>query len=202
MPLMPKRVKYRKVSKGSRAGYATSGTELAYGEFGLKALTRGLLTATQIEACRVAINREMKRKGKLWIRVFPDKPVTRKPIEVRMGGGKGNPEFWAAVILPGKVLFEVGGVSEEVAKQDLMSTENNNRGARKVRKGVVVSKSGAKTVKVQVSYRELHPVYGKVITRTKNYQAHDEADTAKVGDTVTIMETRPLSATKRWRIVK
>ena len=118
MPLMPKRVKYRKVSKGSRAGYATSGTELAYGEFGLKALTRGLLTATQIEACRVAINREMKRKGKLWIRVFPDKPVTRKPIEVRMGGGKGNPEFWAAVILPGKVLFEVGGVSEEVAKNE------------------------------------------------------------------------------------
>ena len=109
----------RKVSKGSRAGYATSGTELAYGEFGLKALTRGLLTATQIEACRVAINREMKRKGKLWIRVFPDKPVTRKPIEVRMGGGKGNPEFWAAVILPGKVLFEVGGVSEEVAKECL-----------------------------------------------------------------------------------
>ena len=119
MPLMPKRVKFRKVSKGNRSGYATSGTDLAYGEFGLKALTRGLLTATQIEACRVAINREMKRKGKLWIRVFPDKPVTRKPIEVRMGGGKGNPEFWAAVILPGKVLFEVGGVSEEVAKECL-----------------------------------------------------------------------------------
>ena len=114
-----KRVKFRKVSKGNRSGYATSGTELAYGEFGLKALTRGLLTATQIEACRVAINREMKRKGKLWIRVFPDKPVTRKPIEVRMGGGKGNPEFWAAVILPGKVLFEIGGVSEEVAKECL-----------------------------------------------------------------------------------
>ena len=103
MPLMPKRVKFRKQSKGNRGGYATSGTELAYGEFGLKALTRGYLTATQIEACRVAINREMKRKGKLWIRIFPDKPVTRKPIEVRMGGGKGNPEFWAAVILPGKV---------------------------------------------------------------------------------------------------
>ena len=119
MPLMPKRVKHRKVSKGNRSGYATSGAELAYGEFGLKALTRGLLTATQIEACRVAINREMKRKGKLWIRIFPDRPVTRKPIEVRMGGGKGNPEFWAAVILPGKMLFEVGGVSEEVAKECL-----------------------------------------------------------------------------------
>ena len=83
-----------------------------------------------------------------------------------------------------------------------MSTETNIRGARKVRKGIVVKKSGAKTVKVAVSYREIHPVYGKVISRTKNYQAHDEDDSAKVGDTVTIMETRPLSATKRWRIVK
>ena len=83
-----------------------------------------------------------------------------------------------------------------------MSTETNNRGARKVRKGVVVSKMGTKSVVVEVSYREIHPVYGKVITRTKNYQAHDEDDSAKVGDTVTIMETRPLSATKRWRIVK
>ena len=83
-----------------------------------------------------------------------------------------------------------------------MSTETNIRGARKVRKGIVVKKSGAKTVKVAVSYREIHPVYGKVITRTKNYQAHDEDDSAKVGDTVSIMETRPLSATKRWRIVK
>lgn len=82
-----------------------------------------------------------------------------------------------------------------------MSTENNTRGARKMRKGVVVSKSGAKTVKVAVSYRERHPVYGKIITRTKNYHAHDEADTAKVGDEVTIMETRPMSATKRWRVV-
>ena len=119
MPLMPKRVKYRKQSKGNRGGWATSGAELAYGEFGLKATTRGFLTATQIEACRVAINREMKRKGKLWIRMFPDKPVTRKPIEVRMGGGKGNPEFWVAVVLPGKVLFEIGGVSEEVARECL-----------------------------------------------------------------------------------
>ena len=83
-----------------------------------------------------------------------------------------------------------------------MSAETNTRGARKVRKGVIVKKSGAKTVKVAVSYREKHPVYGKIVTRTKNYQAHDEADTAKVGDTVTIMETRPLSATKRWRIVE
>ena len=119
MPLMPKRVKYRKVSKGNRAGYATSGTELAYGEYGLKALTRGLLTATQIEACRVAINREMKRKGKLWIRVFPDKPVTSKPAETRMGSGKGSPDYWVAVVKPGRVMFEIAGVSEEVCREAL-----------------------------------------------------------------------------------
>ena len=119
MPLMPKRVKFRKQSKGNRAGFATSGAELAYGEFGLKALERGWMTNTQIEACRVVINREMKRKGKLWIRIFPDKSVSRKPIEVRMGSGKGNPELWVAVILPGKMLFEIGGVSDSVARECL-----------------------------------------------------------------------------------
>lgn len=119
MPLMPKRVKHRKQSKGNRSGFATSGTELAFGEFGLKAVGRGWLTNRQIEACRVVINRFMKRKGRLWIRVFPDKPVSKKPIEVRMGGGKGNPELWVAVILPGKILFEVGGVPEAVARECL-----------------------------------------------------------------------------------
>ena len=119
MPLMPKRVKHRKQSKGNRAGYATSGAQLAYGEYGLKALDRGFVTNTQIEACRVVINREMKRKGKLWIRIFPDKSISRKPIEVRMGGGKGNPELWVAVILPGKILIEIGGVSEAVARNCL-----------------------------------------------------------------------------------
>ncbi len=119
MPLMPKRVKHRKVSKGNRSGYATSGAELAYGEFGLKALTRGLLTATQIEACRVAINREMKRKGKLWIRIFPDKPITRKPADVRMGKGKGDPAGWVAPVTPGRILFEVEGVPFETAKEAL-----------------------------------------------------------------------------------
>ena len=117
MPLMPKRVKHRKQSKGNRSGFATSGAELAYGEYGLKALDRGWLKNTQIEACRVAMNRYMKRKGKLWIRLFPDKPVTKKPIEVRMGGGKGNPENWVAVVLPGKILFEIGGVPEPVARE-------------------------------------------------------------------------------------
>jgi large subunit ribosomal protein L16 len=116
---MPKRVRYRKQSKGSRKGFATSGTELAYGDYGLKALSRGWLKSTQIEACRVAMNRYMRRKGKLWIRIFPDKPVTKKPIEVRMGSGKGNPEFWVAVIRPGKILFEIGGVPEAVARECL-----------------------------------------------------------------------------------
>jgi len=119
MPLMPKRVKHRKQSKGNRSGFATSGTNLAYGEYGIKALERGWLKNTQIEACRVAINRFMKRKGKLWIRIFPDKPVTRKPIEVRMGKGKGNPEFWVAVVLPGKMIFEIGGVPDAVARECL-----------------------------------------------------------------------------------
>ena len=119
MPLMPKRVLHRKQSKGSRSGFATSGTELTYGDYGLKAMSRGWLKNTQIEACRVAMNRYMKRKGKLWIRVFPDKPVTKKPIEVRMGSGKGNPEFWVAVIVPGKVIFEIGGVPEATARECL-----------------------------------------------------------------------------------
>jgi large subunit ribosomal protein L16 len=117
MPLMPKRVKHRKVQKGCRKGNATAGTYLAFGEFGLKCLGRGWLKATQIEACRVSINRHMKRKGKLWIRVFPDKPVTKKPIETRMGKGKGNPEFWVAVVKPGTMLFEISGVTEQVAKE-------------------------------------------------------------------------------------
>ena len=117
MPLMPKRVKYRKVQRGSRSGLASTNTALAFGEFGLKNLSRGWLTATQIEACRITINRHLKRRGKLWIRVFPDKPVSKKPIEVRMGKGKGNPEFWVAVIRPGTMLFELAGVSEKLARE-------------------------------------------------------------------------------------
>jgi len=119
MPLMPKRVKYRKVQRGSRKGLATRGTYLAFGEYGLKVLERGWLRNTQIEACRVSINRHMKRKGRLWIRVFPDKPVTKKPVEVRMGKGKGNPEYWVAVVKPGNMLFEISGVSAQVAKEAL-----------------------------------------------------------------------------------
>ena len=119
MPLMPKRVKYRKQTKGSRKGFATSGATLAYGDYGAKALSRGWVKSTQIEACRVVMNRFMKRKGKLWVRIFPDKPVTKKPIGVRMGGGKGNPEFWVSVVIPGKILFEIGGVPEATARECL-----------------------------------------------------------------------------------
>jgi large subunit ribosomal protein L16 len=119
MAMMPKRVKFRKMQRGSRAGLATAGTDLAFGEYGLKSLDRGWLKATQIEACRVSINRHLKRKGRLWIRVFPDKPVTKKPIETRQGKGKGNTEFWVAVIKPGTMLFELGGITEKLAREAL-----------------------------------------------------------------------------------
>lgn len=119
MPLMPKRVKYRKVQRGSRKGMAASGNSLAFGEYGLQALGRGWVKATQIEACRVAVNRHVKRKGKVWIRIFPDKPVTKKPLETRMGKGKGAPEYWVAVVKPGRILFEMDGVPEALARESM-----------------------------------------------------------------------------------
>jgi len=119
MPLMPKRVKYRKVQRGSRRGLAMSGNQLTYGEYGLQTLERGWITNIQIEACRVAANRAMKRRGKLWIRIFPDKPITKKPLEVRMGKGKGAVENWVAVVKPGHMLFELDGVSESLARECL-----------------------------------------------------------------------------------
>ncbi|MEL7668574.1 MAG: 50S ribosomal protein L16 [Actinomycetota bacterium] len=115
--LLPKRVKHRKVMRGSRKGVAKGGTEIAFGEFGLKALEPAWITNRQIEAARVAMTRYMKRGGKVWINIFPDKPVTKKPAETRMGSGKGNPEKWVAVVKPGRIMFEVAGVSEEVAKE-------------------------------------------------------------------------------------
>lgn len=119
MPLMPKRVKYRKSQRGSRKGFAQSGNQLEFGEYGLQALQRAWITAIQIEACRVAVNRAMKRKGKMWIRVFPDKPVSKKPLEVRMGKGKAAVEKWVAVVRPGRMLFEVAGVTEILARESL-----------------------------------------------------------------------------------
>jgi large subunit ribosomal protein L16 len=117
MALAPSRTKYRKSMKGSRAGNAKRGNTLAFGEFGLQALSRGPMTGQQIEAARVTIARHLKRKGKLWIRVFPHKPVTKKPAEVRMGQGKGPVEFYVAVIKPGAVLFELAGVPLSIAKE-------------------------------------------------------------------------------------
>ncbi|HHF5269187.1 TPA: 50S ribosomal protein L16 [Haemophilus influenzae] len=113
--LQPKRTKFRKVHKGRNRGIA-SGTEVSFGTYGLKAVGRCRLTARQIEAGRRAMSRAVKRQGKIWIRVFPDKPITEKPLEVRMGKGKGNVEYWVALIQPGKVLYEMDGVSEEVAR--------------------------------------------------------------------------------------
>jgi len=117
--LMPKRVKFRKSQRGRMTGKAYRGSSVDFGDFGLKALEPHWITSRQIEACRVALSRKMKRDGKVWIRIFPDKPVSKKPLETRMGKGKGGPEFWVAVIKPGRILFEVGGVSREVANDAL-----------------------------------------------------------------------------------
>lgn len=115
--LIPKKVKHRKVQRGRRKGKAWRGSSIEFGEYGLKALAAGWITNRQIEAARIAITRHMKRGGKLWIRVFPDKPISKKPLETRMGKGKGPPESWVAVVRPGKVLYELEGVSEEVARR-------------------------------------------------------------------------------------
>ena len=115
--LQPKKTKYRKQQKGKLRGFATSGAKVNFGHFGLKATTRGRVTARQIEAARRAMTRHIKRGGKIWIRIFPDVPITKKPVEVRMGKGKGNVEYWVAKVQPGKILYEMEGVTEEVARE-------------------------------------------------------------------------------------
>ena len=115
--LMPKRVKHRKQMRGRRRGNSKGGTAVSFGEYGLKAMERGWITNRQIEAARVAMTRKIKRGGKVWITVFPDKPVTKKPAETRMGSGKGNPEGWVAVVKPGRVMFELAGVPDDLAKE-------------------------------------------------------------------------------------
>jgi large subunit ribosomal protein L16 len=117
--LQPKRTKFRKMQKGKVKGLATRGHQIAFGSFALKSMEAGWITARQLEAARVAVSRAMKREGQLWMRVFPDKPITRKPAEVRMGKGKGAPEYWVAVIKPGTIIFEAGGVTEAIAKEAL-----------------------------------------------------------------------------------
>ena len=117
--LLPKRVKYRRVHRGRLTGKATRGNKVTYGEFGLVALEPAWITSNQIEAARIAMTRYTKRGGQVWIKIFPDKPITEKPAETRMGSGKGSPEYWVAVVKPGRVMFEIAGVSEEVAREAL-----------------------------------------------------------------------------------
>ena len=117
--LMPKRVKYRRVQRGRMKGKATRGNKVSYGEFGIQALEPGWITGNQIEAARIAMTRYTKRGGQVWIKIFPDKPVTAKPAETRMGSGKGSPEYWVAVVKPGRVMFEIAGVPEETAREAL-----------------------------------------------------------------------------------
>lgn len=115
--LLPKRVKYRRVQRGRLKGKATRGNQVNYGDFGLVALEPAWITSNQIEAARIAMTRYIKRGGQVWIKIFPDKPITEKPAETRMGSGKGSPEYWVAVVKPGRVMFEIGGVSEELARE-------------------------------------------------------------------------------------
>ncbi len=122
--LLPKRVKYRRVQRGRLKGVAHRGNTVNYGDFGLQALEPAWITSNQIEAARIAMTRYIKRGGKVWIKIFPDKPITEKPAETRMGSGKGSPEYWVAVVKPGRVMFEIGGVSEELAREAMRLAAN------------------------------------------------------------------------------
>ena len=122
--LMPKRVKYRRVQRGRLTGKAMRGNKISYGEFGLVAMEPSWITSNQIEAARIAMTRYIKRGGKVWIKIFPDKPITEKPAETRMGSGKGSPEYWVAVVKPGRVMFEMDGITEEQAKEAMRLAAN------------------------------------------------------------------------------
>ena len=124
MPLMPKRTKYRKMQKGRNRGKATRGITVSDGKYGLQAIEAGAIKSNQIEAARIAMTRYIKRGGKVWIKIFPDKPITKKPAETRMGKGKGAPEYWVALVKPGRVMFELAGVSEEVAREAMRLAAN------------------------------------------------------------------------------
>ena len=124
MPLMPKRTKYRKMQKGRNRGKATRGTMVTDGEYGLQSVEAGAIKSNQIEAARIAMTRYIKRGGKVWIKIFPDKPITKKPAETRMGKGKGAPEYWVALVKPGRVMFDLAGIPEEVAKEAMRLAAN------------------------------------------------------------------------------
>ena len=140
--LMPKRVKYRKVQRGRMTGAASRGNTVTYGDFGIQALEPGWITGNQIEAARIAMTRYTKRGGKVWIKIFPDKPITQQPAETRLGQGKGSPEYWVAVVKPGRVMFEIGGVSEEVAREALRLASHKLPIKTKMVKKVEAEKGG------------------------------------------------------------
>ena len=140
--LLPKRVKYRKQMRGRMTGKASRGTVVNYGDYGLQALEPAWITSRQIEAARVALTRYTKRGGKVWIKIFPDKPITQQPAETRMGKGKGSPEYWVAVVKPGRVMFEIGGVSEEVAREALRLASHKLPIKTKMVKKVEAEKGG------------------------------------------------------------
>ena len=179
MAQIPARSKYRKQQKGSLSGKTKAGQFVDFGDYGMQVLERGKITHKQIEACRVAITRYFSRKGKVWIRIFPDKPITKKPAETRMGKGKGATDHWVAQVRPGKILLE-------------------SQGRKKVKEGTVVSNKMNKTVTINVERTLPHPRYKKIITRGKKYYAHNEKGDLKIGQRVRIRETRPLSKLKRW----
>ena len=149
--LMPKRVKYRRVQRGRMTGKALRGNKVTYGDFGLQAQEPAWITSNQIEAARVAMTRYTKRGGQVWIKIFPDKPVTQKPAETRMGSGKGSPEYWVAVVKPGRVLFEIAGVSEEAAREALRLASHKlparRRSSRRKRLRLVVNKMKASEIR-------------------------------------------------------
>ena len=238
--LLPKRVKYRRVQRGRLKGQALRGNTVSNGDFGLQALEPAWITSNQIEAARVAMTRYIKRGGQVWIKIFPDKPISKKPAGTRMGSGKGAPEYWVAVVKPGRVMFEIGGVADEVAREALRlaarqpdqncsrqkgyrkskdssprdRTERrrfvrkgrhavmSERNLRKTRVGMVVSDKMDKTVVVAIRDNVKHPLYKKIIKNTVKFKAHDENNECRVGDRVLVMETRPLSKDKRWRVVE
>ena len=140
--LMPKRAKYRKVQRGRMTGAASRGNKVSYGDYGIQALEPGWITGNQIEAARIAMTRYTKRGGKVWIKIFPDKPITQQPAETRMGKGKGSPEYWVAVVKPGRVMFEIGGVSEEVAREALRLASHKLPIKTKMVKKVEAEKGG------------------------------------------------------------
>src|SRR5437762_3117125 len=197
--LQPARRKYRKEQKGRNKGVATVGAKVSFGEYGLKAIGRGRLTARQIEAARRAMTRHIKRGGRIWIRIYPDKPMSQKPAEVRMGNGKGNPEYYVAEVVPGKVLYEMDGVDEALAREAFARAAAKGS-LIQTQIGRVVSDKMNKTVTVLVEHRVKHPLYGKVVRRSKKYHAHDENNEYKEGDLVEIEACRKLAKTKAWRV--